>query len=215
MVLEYTELLTLIECSLFRMRYILQCMLTGPVVPYQIGLINAIADRFDLRWTQRQALAPHFTVKYWFETNDIDQIESILDRFCIAHGPTPVTIGRIGSFPPNVIFLNVELSAEARETFRALIRELQTLPWMQWHEYDGERLHFHATIAEQCGSQYASVMEFLRDETQYFPCAIAHITVLQQTGVQDGIDHWSIHRTYNFMAHALADDSGHLDRRDP
>jgi 2'-5' RNA ligase len=107
-----------------------------------------------------------------------------------------VTVGGIGSFPPDVIFLNVELSAEARETFRALIQELQTLPLMQWDEYDGERLHFHATIAERCGSQYGSIIEFLRDETQYFLCAFDNITVLQQIGVQDGIDKWSIHRTY-------------------
>jgi len=179
------------------MRYILECLLSGPVVPYQIRLIDAIADRFDLRWTQRQALAPHFTLKYVFETNDLAQIESILDRFCAEHGPTAVTVDGIGSFPPGVVFLNVELSAEARETFRALIRQLEMLPWMQWGEYDGERLHFHATIAEKCDSQYATVMEFLRDETRYFQCAFDNITVLQQTGEQDGISSkWSIHRTY-------------------
>lgn len=165
-------------------------------MPHQVGLIDAIADRFDLRWTQRQALAPHFTVKYAFETNDLGQIESILDRFCAEHGATAVTIGGIGSFPPDVVFLNVELSTEARQIFHALIGELQTLPWMQWDAYDGERLHFHATIAEKCGSQYPHIMEFLRDERQYFPCAFDNITVLQQTVVQEGIDKWSIHRTY-------------------
>jgi 2'-5' RNA ligase len=178
------------------MRYILHCLLHGPVVSYQTALIDAIAERFDLRWTQRQALAPHFTVKYWFETEHIAEVESLLERFSATRGETPVIVGGISSFPRDIIFLGVNLSAEARETFRALVGDLQTLPWMQWDEYDGDRLHFHATIAERCGSHYSEILDFLAEKEQYFQCSFDNVAILRNTGIRDGIDEWAIHRTY-------------------
>ena len=182
------------------MRYLLQCLFHGPVVEYQKGLIAAVADRFDLRCTQRQGLAPHFTVKYWFETYRIEQVEVLLERFAAAHRPTAVTVGGIGSFPPDVVFLTVELSAEARATFNALVRELRTFEWMQWDQYDGDRLHFHATVAEQCGSQHDRIIQFLTERRQQFECSFDNITILHQTGMRDGIQDWSVHRTYLLQA---------------
>jgi 2'-5' RNA ligase len=129
----------------------------------------------------------------------LGQRECLLEGFSRAHSPTPVTVGGFGSFPPDVIFLHVQLSDEARATFRALIRDLRSLAWMQWDQYDGERLQFHATIAEGCGRNYSRIMEFLEKETQYFHCAFDNITILQQTHAEDGIDKWSIHYTYRLV----------------
>jgi 2'-5' RNA ligase len=178
------------------MRYILHCLLRGAVVPYQMDLIHAIAQRFDLQWTERQALAPHFTVKYWFESDDITGVESILEKFSKTHSAAPVLVGGAGSFPPDVVFLNVALSPEASAMFHALVEELRRLPWMQWHEHDGAGLHFHATVAERCGPQHDAVRALVKEDEQYFQCAFDNVTILQQTGTTDGIDRWSVHRVY-------------------
>src|SRR5262245_28964300 len=132
------------------MRYIIHCLLTGPVVEYHRRLVEQIADRFALPFTRDQALPPHFTLKYDFETSDISVVERLANSFCRTHTRTLVRVGGSGAFPPNVAFLNVALSEEARQVFGHFLGELRTLPWLTWSPYDGESLHFHATVAERC-----------------------------------------------------------------
>ena len=81
---------------------------------------------------------------------------------------------------------------------------MRGIPWLSWNPYDGENLHFHATVAERCGPKLGEVREFLREREAVFPCWFDNITLLVQTGVIDGISRWAIHRRFAMR------DSDHL-----
>ena len=133
-------------------KYVMPCLLKSPVSDHQRELVEAIAERFGLTFTQRQAIPAHFTLKYHFMTAEIGQVEALLERFVRTHPRTPVTIGGFGHFLEEVVFVEVELSPAAKPTFEAVVSTLRTLPWMSWDQFDAENLHPHMTIAERCGA---------------------------------------------------------------
>jgi len=53
------------------MKYIMPCVLKSPVIEYHRSLVDDIADRFGLTFTQQQAIPAHFTLKYHFTTVNI------------------------------------------------------------------------------------------------------------------------------------------------
>ena len=123
------------------MRYIMPCLLPSSIGDYQRELVDVIAERFGLTFTQRQAIPAHFTLKYHFTTPEIGQIELLLEDFVKRHCRTPITVGGFGHFFEDVVFVEVELSAAAQRAFDALVSALRALPWMSWDEFDGEKLH--------------------------------------------------------------------------
>jgi 2'-5' RNA ligase len=177
-------------------KYVLHCLLSGPVIEYQNGLIGEIADRFGLGFTREQSLPPHFTLKYEFEAVEMSAVEEHLDRYCRQHRKAPVQVGGFGEFRPDVLFLNVHLSPAAKELFHQLLGELRGVPWITWSPYDGEALHFHATVAERCGSRLDEVRGYLRGREQSFACWFDNVTLMVQSGVVDDISRWRVHRRF-------------------
>lgn len=179
------------------MRYILHCQLRGDVAEYQRSLVLQIAEKFNLRITKEENLATHFTLKYWFEAENIEGIENLIENFCESHKKTPVKVGGFGGFPPYVVFINVELSEEAKKTFFELIVELRKVSWLSWDQYDGENLHFHSTIAEECNEKYEDVLKFVQGKEKHFDCWFDNITILREISREDNILRWETHKTYS------------------
>jgi 2'-5' RNA ligase len=131
------------------MKYSLACLLEGPAAEYQQRLVREIADRFDLRFTLEQAIPPHFTLKYHFETEEIDTVEQIVSRFCTTHAKKAVEIGGFGEFAPDVAFLKVQLSPAAQTTFEAFLVELRHIPWMSFPRDPGGAMRAEAARGER------------------------------------------------------------------
>jgi 2'-5' RNA ligase len=181
-------------------KYIMPCLLKAPVSGYQRELVDAIAERFGLTFTQGQAIPAHFTLKYHFTTAEIGQVEALLERFAREHPRTPVTIGGFGHFLEDVVFVEVELSRSAKRLFEALVSTLRTLPWMPWDQFDAENLHPHMTIAERCGPGFPEVWEFLKPLERRFSAWFDNITILRKVGERDGMDRWAVHRSFELGA---------------
>ena len=181
-------------------KYIMPCLLKSPVSDHQRELVEAIAGRFGLTFTQRQAIPAHFTLKYHFTTAEIGQLEALLERFVRTHSRTPVTIGGFGHFLEDVVFVEVELSPAAKRTFEALVSTLRTLPWMPWDRFDAENLHPHMTIAERCGVDFPEVWEFLTPLERRFSAWFDNITILRKVGERDDMDLWAVHRSFELGA---------------
>lgn len=169
----------------------------GDVARYQRNLVLQIAERFNLRITKEENLAAHFTLKYWFEAENIEVIEKLIENFCKSHRKTPVRVGGFGGFPPKVVFINVELSEDAKKTFSEFIAELRKVPWLTWDNYDAENLHFHSTIAEECGEKYDDVLKFTQGKEKRFNCWFDNITILREIAREKNILRWENHRTYS------------------
>lgn len=182
-------------------RYIIPCLFRSPqVVDYHRELVDAVADRFGLTFTQRQRIPAHFTLKYHFTTCEIGRVEELLEEFASMHAPAPLEVGGFGHFGEEVVFVEVRLSDGAKRSLSALISALRTLPWMPWSAHDAEHLHPHMTVAEFCRPQFAEVWEFVKTRERRFAAQLDNITILRQVGEQDGIDLWAIHRSLNLRS---------------
>ena len=187
------------------MRYSMPCLLPAPIQAYQRELVDLIAERFGLGFTQRQAIPAHFTLKYHFTTPEIGQpaigqLEALLEDFVRRHRRTPITVGGFGHFLEDVVFVDVALSAAARRAFQALVSTLRALPWMSWDQFDGENLRPHMTIAERCRPRFAEVWEFLEPRERRFTAWFDNITILEKVGETDGMDLWAVHRSFGLEA---------------
>jgi 2'-5' RNA ligase len=182
------------------MIYIVNCKLRTGFDEYQKALVNAIYEKFGLEITKEEKLPAHFTLKYWFETENIRKIESVFEKFARTHKKTPVSVGRVNSFPPKVIFIDVRLSDDAKKVFFELINELRKIPWMPWDKYDAENLHFHSTIAEECNEKYGAVMKFIQSkELQQFDCWFDNITIMKNVGGTKYFGKWEVYKTFEFQ----------------
>lgn len=182
------------------MKYVVVNLLDSPTKEYQQKLVQEIANKFDIFFTKEQALPCHFTLKYSFETDNIGEIESILKSFVEQHRRQPVRVGGFGNFRKEVMYIDVELSASAREIFSQLIANLKSIAWMPWNENDGENLHFHSTVAQKCENNFDEILNHLEGKEQYFETWFDNITLLQQISIaESGIGKWKIYKSFKLL----------------
>jgi 2'-5' RNA ligase len=171
--------------------------LLGPAIAtYHRELVDLVAERFGLTFTQRQAIPAHFTVKYHFVTSRLVELEVLLEDFARRYPPAPLTVGGFGHFFEDVVFVEVALSPAAQSALDALIRALRALPWMTWQRHDAEQLHPHMTVAEGTRDRFREVWDFCRGRERRFPGAFDNITILRKRGEADGMDLWEVHRSF-------------------
>ncbi len=181
-------------------KYIIPCLVRSPqIVEYHRELVDEIAERFGLTFTQRQRIPAHFTLKYHFTTEEIGQVDELLEAFGRRNEATFVEVGGFGHFGEDVVFVDVRLSEAARGTLAALISTLRTLSWMPWSAHDAEQLHPHMTIAELCRSRFAHVWEFVRTCERRFTTKFDNVTILRKVGEEDGIERWAVHRSFTLV----------------
>ena len=178
-------------------RYIIPCLFRSPqIVDYHRELVDEIADRFGLTFTQRQRIPAHFTLKYHFTTSEIERVEELLEELASGHAPAPLEVGGCGHFGEEVVFVEVRLSDDAKRVLAALFAALRTLAWMPWSAHDAEHLHPHMTVAEFCGPKFSEVWKFVQPREHHFAAQIDNVTILKRIGEEDGIDLWTIHRSF-------------------
>jgi len=181
-------------------RFIVPCLFRSPqIAEYHRELVDAIADRFGLSFTQRQRIPAHFTLKYHFITNEIQRVEGLLEDFVSRYSSTPVEVGGFGHFDEDVVFVQVRLSDGAQRVLTGLFAALRTLPWMPWSAHDAEHLHPHMTVAELCRPRFAEVWEFVKTRERRFAAQLDNVTILRQVGEEEGIDRWAIHRSFTLV----------------
>lgn len=178
------------------MKYLIVCNLRGDVVEYHKSLVLEIADNFGVQKPLKQKFDPHFTLKYGFYAENLNELESKIEKFCQSVIKTTVLVGGFGNFRKDVIFLNVQLSDEAHNIFFNFIDELQLIKWMTWESVEGKNLHFHATIASHCSEKFAEIIKFINGKDKMFNCYFDNITILKESVVIDGITTWEKYRTY-------------------
>jgi len=186
------------------MRYILPCFFPSPIREHHQALVDEIATRFDLRYTQRQAIPAHVTLKYHFETDDIAAVERRLESFARAHAPAPLRVGGFGHFDEDVVFVTVTPSAAARSLLTALFATLRELPWLPWSPHDGAYLRPHMTVVEYCRPRFPEIWRHLEGRASRFDAMLDNLALLRQVGEADGITRWAVHRAFTLGGGARA-----------
>ncbi len=180
--------------------YIIPCLFRSPqLVEYHRELVDSIADLFGLTFTRRQRIPAHFTLKYHFTTGEIARVETLLEQVVSRHRPPPVEVGGFGHFEADVVFVEVRLSDDATRVLSELTAALRPLPWMSWSAHDAENLHPHMTVVEFCRSRFTEVWEWVKTRERHFSAALDNVTILRKAGEEDGIDLWTVHRSFTLV----------------
>lgn len=125
-------------------------LLPEPARSYQLDLRLQVENTFGLTGRPQSKTPPHITLKYPFEADDPAEIEQALEEFAASAPPAPWVIRGFNHFTgPDyyVIFMEVFPTPAVRAAHAALLERLRRFPGMQWDQFDGADLHYHATIS--------------------------------------------------------------------
>ncbi len=133
-------------------QYGIVTLLPPDAAAYHQALYAAVEERFDLTGHGTSPWPPHVTLKYHFSLDDIAPVEQALMEFARMESPVAWAIDGFNSFEDGdvrVIFMEPRPDSAVRAAHARLLDRLRTFDWMQWQQYDGAGMHYHATIAHR------------------------------------------------------------------
>lgn len=124
-------------------------------------------------------LEPHFTIKYSFKINDLTALESYFDELVKLTKGFEVTLNGIDTFDneKNVIFIDVEENNILTQLHLKIIKDLSQKFSANVREFEGEKLHFHVTLAYKDINKetFQEIKEYLKDEHPNFKCKVKRL----------------------------------------
>lgn len=127
-------------------RYVIVCAIGGAALKFHEKLTSSVCYKFNKKRTK---LPAHFTIKAPFETDKIEKVENILEKFSINNRKVPIRLEGYGKFREDVIYMAVKMSPEAKKVHDKLIDQLQEIPWMKFKSNEGKNKVFHCTIVSK------------------------------------------------------------------
>ncbi|WML35062.1 2'-5' RNA ligase family protein [Clostridium sp. OS1-26] len=124
-------------------RYVLVCNIEGDALKFHEKIASEVCHKFNKK---RQKLPAHFTIKAPFETDKIDDMVNVLEKFSHSKVKTPIRIQGFGKFRQDVVYMDVEVSNEAKQVHDELIDEIAQIPWVEFKKNEGKDRVFHCTI---------------------------------------------------------------------
>lgn len=121
----------------------LVCNIEGDALKFHEKITSEVCRKFNKK---RQKLPAHFTIKAPFETDQIDDMVNVLEKFSRSKIKTSIKIQGFGKFRQDVVYMNVEVSEEAKQLHDGLIDEITQIPWIEFKKNEGKDRVFHCTI---------------------------------------------------------------------
>lgn len=121
----------------------LVCNIEGDALKFHEKITSEVCRKFNKK---RQKLPAHFTIKAPFETDQIDDMVNVLEKFSRSKIKTSIKIQGFGKFRQDVVYMNVEVSEEAKQVHDELIDEIAQISWIEFKKNEGKDRVFHCTI---------------------------------------------------------------------
>ena len=170
------------------MKYFIAHMLTGEAKRGHDAITEAVSETFGLS----RPTPAHITLKRPFDTDRIEDIEDVLEKFSKFKKRAPIKLKGFGNFGRNVLFVNVFPSPAADLLIRELDIMLKCVSWVRFGVFENPR-RLHATIVhKKVSSKFNKVWRFVSKGSFEFDVLLSSITVLKKEG---GI--WTIHKQYS------------------
>lgn len=171
------------------MRYVIVCQIKGEALKFHEKLVEEICSKFNVK---RQRLPAHFTIKAPFETENIDKIENLTEKFCSENTTSDILIDGFGHFRDAVVYMDVHASKKAVEVHDKYIDVLKTVPWLEWKRNEGKGRVFHCTLVSKLPPhKFNDIWNYTSDFQCHFPTAFDNISILRWE--RDG---WVTHKEY-------------------
>lgn len=147
------------------MRYVIVSVVKNNAGNFNNNLRYEIFNKFGIKYSK---LPAHFTIKSPFETDNISNLEILLDDFAKYNKSTPYKILGYDNFDDRVIYMNVIMSTYGKLVHDNLIDKLSSLPYITFDSHDGKNKVFHVTV---CSKKIKTVFNILWEYIYSIPCS--------------------------------------------
>lgn len=147
---------------------------------FYTSLVKDISKRFELNKLTQKNRIPHITLKSPFEVSSLQSLDKLIASFCQPQKSSRISIGGVGSFGEEIIFLYSHPSKQ--EIFRELLDNLRNLEEINWGEYDNPNKTLHITIAkgEELNGKFQEVYNYLCRKNIQLVLPFDNITIFQK-----------------------------------
>ena len=177
-------------------KYVIVYLIKGKAKEYYKNLADKIYKKFEV-YRFLDSIDTHITLKYFnilLNDKQVKKIEEVLEDFCKTHKKAKLKLKGIGHFDNRVIFIDVEPSKEMNLLYKDLVKELERLKGISWHEYEKENIHFHFTLAEKdIESKFREIFSYAKKENPEFELELDNICILKKPK-----DKWILHKEFLF-----------------
>lgn len=173
------------------MRYVLVSVVKGEAGDFNNNLRKDVYNKFNAKSSK---LPAHFTIKSPFESENINELEEILDAFAKNNNKSSYTLNGYDHFDDRVIFMKVNMSHEGKKLHDKLIDELNKISYINFDEKDGKNKIFHVTISsKKIKKVYHELWSYVNQFSFNFHCEFDNICIYKW-------DHntWELHKEYIF-----------------
>ena len=151
-------------------RYVIVGAIGGAALKFHEKLTSSVCYKFNKRRTK---LPAHFTIKAPFETDRIEDVEDVLEKFSASSHRTSIELKGYGRFRQDVVYMAVNMSPEAKKVHDDLIFQLEKISWMKFKRNEGRNKVFHCTIVSKkiknnFGEIWNYVNKYPCDFNEYF-----------------------------------------------
>lgn len=159
------------------------CLLPSEVNEYCLELRQKIANQFGIKMKHR--IPAHITLKYGFPAEDINEIEKVIDEFCLSHPKTKWELCNFGYFAnseKHVVFIDSIPKEDTRKIHAEFMNNLSKIKWVKWGPFDSAELHYHVTLASKgiTASNFDEVWSYLnRLEKPNFEIYFDNLAILR------------------------------------
>ena len=155
------------------MRYVIVSIVKGPAGDFNNNLRKDIFSKYKAKSSK---LPAHFTIKAPFDYNEnITDLENCIEEISKKEKATPYKIDGYNHFDDRVIYMDVNMSKEAKKVHDELIDKLSTISYINFKNNEGKDKIFHVTLSSKKYKKYISNYEKIL--FRHFNCS----SILQQT----------------------------------
>ncbi len=175
------------------MNYRIVYLLKGESKRYAERLIKNVAKKFNVNFVYSGKQPAHITLKYRFETNEVKEIEKILDKICKETKNTYFEIGGIGNFKKDALILKVKPSREMIKFEKKIIRKLKSFRG-DLGKFDGALpKNFHVGIAHHdIEDKFDNIKNYLKKYDKKFKVKFDKVYLIKKPK-----NKWIVQKIFN------------------
>ncbi len=130
------------------MRRIIVHLIRGEAKDAHEAITRSLVDELDA-FPIHERVAPHLTIKRWFELDDagLQSVYAALDQIAATHRQSSYRLHGFKNFGEGVIYVDVTPSQETLDIVSATMGAMRDIEGMTFDEYDDIQGDLHATVA--------------------------------------------------------------------
>lgn len=158
------------------MRYVVVCVIKGKAGEFNNHLRKEVWEKLGAKSSK---LPAHFTIKAPFEYDEtLKELENVLEEFTKKENAQPFRIDGYGHFDNRVVYMDVNMSKQAKELHDRLIDAMGEVPYIDFDRKDGKDKTFHITVAsKRIQPIYKKLWEYVKDYPCQFGCYFDNISI--------------------------------------